>query len=153
MRAGMAEVSLVGDRLWLSGSVATVSAATAAAFARRTFAGFVDRQRTAAEVIAIEGLNGRFHVLLGFHLHEAEAARAARLPIFDHLRGAHCAMSGKELLQILGRHRPSQITNIHLLRHQNGPYTRETETTSISKQDRKKVRLMGHSSASEQIWL
>src|SRR5262245_73425 len=80
-----ATVSTTTAAVATAAAATAISAAATTARARRAFTGFVHRQRPPLEVVSVQGLDGRLHVLLGFHLHKAEAARAARLPILDHL--------------------------------------------------------------------
>ena len=54
-------------------STAAISPATTAG-PWRPFAGFIDRERSAAHVFAVEGLHRRIHSLFGFHFDESEAA-------------------------------------------------------------------------------
>jgi hypothetical protein len=67
-------------------SVAAAPATTTAAAAVCSRLRFVDGQSTAAEVFAVELFDGRRRAFRRRHFDEAEAARAARVTIFDHGR-------------------------------------------------------------------
>src|SRR5262249_13861481 len=51
--------------------------------------GLVDGQRPPVDLLAAEGGDGGLGLLVGAHLHEAEALGAARVAVHDHLRGHH----------------------------------------------------------------
>jgi len=77
-------------RLWVAALAVCLTATAAAAF--RLGPGFVDRQRSAAHVLAVEGGDGRLGFLIAAHLHKAEALGPAGIPVHDHLRRLHGAM-------------------------------------------------------------
>src|ERR687884_138745 len=68
------------SRLAVAAAAATATAAAAAVTAGP---GLVDRQVAAAELLAVELLDGGLALLARRHLDEAEAARAARVAILD----------------------------------------------------------------------
>src|SRR5262245_53742452 len=51
----------------------------------------IDGQGAAAHVLAVQGGGRGLRLLLRLHLHEAEALRAAGVPVHDHLRRLHRA--------------------------------------------------------------
>src|SRR5262249_8824629 len=69
----------------------TAAAATAAAAAARAFLCFVDLERPAVELAAVEGRDGRLGIGRARHLHESEPAGLAGLAIGDDLDLAHFA--------------------------------------------------------------
>src|SRR5690348_16640662 len=77
-------------------AITAASATAAAAGPGRALASFVDRQVTALEVIAIQGLHGLLGGLLAVHLDEAETSRTARLAVHDHFHRSHGAISGEQ---------------------------------------------------------
>jgi hypothetical protein len=83
---------------------AAPSAATAAETAapsRRLFASFVHGQGSAAEVFAVQGVDGGIGIRLTPHLHERKAARTARIPIRDDPHFSHLPSPlGKEGLEL-----------------------------------------------------
>src|SRR5262245_21199544 len=67
-------------------ATAAPAAAAAAPSALGARLGFVDRQRAAARVLAVQGRDRGLGLLLGLHLHEAKALGTAGVPVHDYLR-------------------------------------------------------------------
>jgi hypothetical protein len=84
-------------------TAAIAAASTAAATAAATFfarSGFVDGQRAAVVLAAVQAGNGRLSFGIVAHFHEAEAFAPARVPISDDLSALHGAEFGKHLIQV-----------------------------------------------------
>jgi hypothetical protein len=73
-------------------TAAPAAATIATATTPRAFAGFVDPQGAAAEVLAVECLNGLVGVSIA-HFDEAEAARATRVAVLRQGDIEHFAVS------------------------------------------------------------
>src|ERR687883_22770 len=86
-------------------TAAAVAAAAAAATAAAVFAGLrlVDGQRAPADFPAVELRDGGLTLLLGRHLDEAEAARAARVAVFDDRRRLDRTGLREQFLQVAAR--------------------------------------------------
>src|SRR5262245_7678308 len=73
-------------------AVATSAATAPAAAALGLGPGLVDGQGAAADLLAVERLDGGLGFLVGLHLHEAEALGAAGVPVHDDLGRLHRAV-------------------------------------------------------------
>src|SRR5262245_51266464 len=84
-------------------TVATVSAATAAAARNTLFArtGNVDRQGTAVELGPVQGFDGLLSLFRRAHGDEPEAAGAARHAVHHQVGLQHRAVGGKRVLEIV----------------------------------------------------
>src|SRR5262249_5306217 len=91
---------------------AASSTATAAATALGARLGLVDGQGAAAGVLAVQGGDGGLGLLLGLHLHEAEALRTAGVAVHDDLRRLHRAVGRKQLLQVTAGHSIAQVADV-----------------------------------------
>src|SRR5262249_27414518 len=80
-----------------SAAVPPAAAAAAAILARL---GLVDGELAAVHLLAAQGGDGGLGLLVGAHLHEAEALGAVRVPVHDHLRRLHGAEGREHLLQV-----------------------------------------------------
>lgn len=113
----------------ISATAATTTATTApsaavtaaSAGARGPFTRFVDRNGTAIDFGAIEGLNRPLAGIIGFHFHEPKTARAARFAVRNHFGRANASMRAEQRLQRGRRRRPGEITDVNLLRHHKSP--------------------------------
>src|SRR5262245_55277282 len=76
----------------------TAAAATAAAFGLRP--GLVHRQGAALDFGAVERSNGGLRLGVRAHLDEAEAFRATRVAVHDHLRRGDRPMRLEQTLQV-----------------------------------------------------
>src|SRR5271170_5465607 len=97
---------------------ATAATATCAAAARLRF---VDANRTALDVAAVQFLDCAFGRLIGRHLDETESPRAIGGAVDDDLRAVHLSCFRKYVEQILVSHSPSQIPNIQSAAHYPSP--------------------------------
>src|ERR1051326_1730217 len=95
------------------------AAATAAAVPLRS--GFLYCQRTPVHICAIQGLDGGRCLAVVAHLDEAEATRAAGVPIHHDFRSFHGAMCRKDLLQFRIGHVVGQIAYVQTLAHAGPP--------------------------------
>ena len=77
----------------------------------------VERERPPVHFLAVESVDSRLSLMSVVHLDEAEAFRAASVPVHDNLRRLHGAMLAKHLLQALVGHAVGQIAYIQLLAH------------------------------------
>src|SRR5205814_2122712 len=93
---------------------------TAAALLTRT--GLVDRQRTPAEGRVVEAIDRSLRFLVVVHDDEAEAARAARLSVRDHLRLAHRPVLPEQSQQVVGGGVPHEVAAVNVLRHREKPF-------------------------------
>jgi hypothetical protein len=93
----------------------TTTAATAAAFFAR--AGFVDGQGAAAELLAVEGVDGCFGFAVGAHFDESKAFAAAGFAIVHHLRRHDRSMLAEQLLELIVIDTVSQIPDVQTLTH------------------------------------
>jgi hypothetical protein len=99
-------------------ATATESAATTtAAFALFHRARFVHGQGAAIDFLAMEFGDRRLGFLGGAHFDEAEATRASRHAIIDHLDPRDVARLGKEIGQVVFRHAKGQIAHIQFYAH------------------------------------
>src|SRR5262249_17987158 len=90
----------------------TASPAAAAALGR---ASLVDRQRTATERLAVQGVDGRLRLGVVVHLDEAEAARAAGFAIGDDLGPSDRPVLLEQRQQVVGRGVPRQVADVDVL--------------------------------------
>src|SRR5262249_42651751 len=70
-------------------AAAKPTAAAAATASLGAGLGFVYLQSAAIHVLAVQGRDGGLGLLVGLHLHKAEALGASGIPIHDDLRGLH----------------------------------------------------------------
>src|SRR5436309_6520827 len=103
---------------------AVAFAATAATTASSRFlrAGFVDRQRTTAQLGTIQGRDRGLGLLERGHLDKAEASRLPRELVRDHARRFYSAMHGEQFIQLLLGRRIRQPTHINLRTHRGPPW-------------------------------
>jgi uncharacterized MAPEG superfamily protein len=94
-------------------TAAEAATATAAAAATFTLLRLVHLERTAAKVLAVQGLHGALRVGLR-HLNEAKATRLARVAVIDQGNRIHGAMSSKQLANGILRRGKGQIAHIQL---------------------------------------
>src|SRR5436190_1379875 len=96
-------------------AVAAASATASAAAARpTTLFGFTHRNASALELLSVHRV-ARSHCLAVVGKgHEAEPARAARLPVLHHHRFDHLAEASERVPQTLVVHRPWKATDEHL---------------------------------------
>src|SRR5215210_1516849 len=95
-------------------TTAAAPAATAALFLRT---GFIDRQRPALHLAAIESGDGFLRLLVIAHLHETEPLGTAGVALDDHLSGLHAAVRCKEVLQVAVANAVRKVSDIQLLAH------------------------------------
>src|SRR5580658_5176847 len=103
-------------------TVATTAAATAEAAATTTaalFAGtsFVYRQGPAADLLAVQRLDGVLSFLVGAHFDEAEAFGSARVAVHDHLSGLHRPVPCEHLLERAVGYIVAEVSDVQLLTH------------------------------------
>ena len=82
---------------------AAVTPATATTRTRTIFTrtGFIDRQRAAIEVFAVQSLNRRLGAFFGFHGDKREAARASAEFVLDEIHFDDRAMCGEKVLKLV----------------------------------------------------
>jgi hypothetical protein len=97
-------------------SPAAVAAAPAAA-AVLAGLGLVDGQVAALELLAGQGRDRRLGLLVGAHLHEAEAAGPAGVAVHHDLGGLHPAVLGEQLVQVAVGHAEGEVADVQLLAH------------------------------------
>ena len=100
-------------------TASTVATTTAAAWPSLTRLGFVDGQGPSAKLCAIHGVDCFFRTVR--HLDEAEATRAAGLPVHNDLRFDHGAEWRESRLQVFVRGRERQVPDIQILAHRHPP--------------------------------
>src|SRR5580698_6190290 len=100
-------------------AVASATTAAAATWARAAFASFVDRDRPAVNLLAVQSLDGLVAGIVGLHLHETKAARTAGIAVGNDFSRAHRSMGAEQTLQSGRSRRPREITDVDLLRHHN----------------------------------
>src|SRR5438128_10139732 len=112
-----------GGRRSLVTAAATTATAVAAAAAAATAAAFglgpglVNGQGAAAFLLAVQGRDGGLGLLVGLHLHEAEALGAARVAVSDDLRRLHGAVRLEHLGEVGVGHPVAQVADVQLLTH------------------------------------
>jgi hypothetical protein len=94
---------------------ATATIATPAAIS--SGASFVDRQIAAVEILAVELLDRRGRFFRGRHLDEAEASRATRHTILDHLGRFNIASLGEVVAQIVAGRLEREISHVKFCSH------------------------------------
>jgi len=92
-----------------SATATTAAAATRAVFARL---GFIDGQRAAVVLLAIEARNRGLRLFVGAHLHESKALTAARVAVRNDFRRLHASVRREQLFQIRARCVVAQITYV-----------------------------------------
>src|SRR5579862_9011178 len=103
---------------------ATMTAAATTATATAAFGfgpGFIDGQRPAATVLAVQGGNRSLGLLIGFHLDEAETFGTAGVAIDDDLSRFHRAVGFEHFAEVCVRHPVTQVSDIKLLAHYQTP--------------------------------
>jgi hypothetical protein len=79
----------------------TATAATAAtASAGSPLTGFVDRQGTTVDLVAVQGRDRSLQALVGLHLDKTKTTRTSGLTIGDHFSSPHGTVGGKHRLKI-----------------------------------------------------
>src|SRR5688572_2519824 len=81
-------------------AAAAEAAPAAAAAAVLAGPGLVDGQGPAVGLLAVEGGDGRLRLLVGLHLHEAEALGAAGVAVHDDLGRLHRAVGLEQLREV-----------------------------------------------------
>src|SRR5687768_11248323 len=102
----------------------TVAAATAAATTAATILaglGFVDRQRPAAVLLAVQRRDRGLRLVVATHFHEPEALRAPGHAVADHFGALHRAVLREQLFQVRARDVVAQVTHVQLLAHWIAP--------------------------------
>src|SRR5262249_24519658 len=96
-------------------AAAVAAPSTGATAARPLFAGLglVDGQGPAADILAVEGGDGLLAPLA--HLHEAEAPRAAGVPVADDLGAGDRAVRREQLAQVVGGGLEGQVADVDVL--------------------------------------
>ena len=94
-------------------AIAAISTTSTAAFDFRTR--FVHVQGASTNLSAIECRDGFLSVLRARHLHEAEAARAPRVPIRHDADPVHLSIGGKKLAQFILRGIEVEVANENVL--------------------------------------
>jgi len=97
-------------------SIATAATATATATTPAIFArtGFIDRYRSAGDLLHVQTVDGLLAGLVVVHFHEAESARAAGVSILDDIDGFHVAVLGEGLLNVRFGRVEAKVTNINV---------------------------------------
>jgi hypothetical protein len=95
-------------------AVTATAAATAATTAAETFlrSRFVDRQRAAAELLAVERIDGCFGFAVGRHFNKAKPFALAGLAIADDLGRGDLAVLAEHFLQLRTIDTVGQITDV-----------------------------------------
>ena len=88
----------------------------------------IEPRRAALQVLPVERINGLLRFAVVLHLDEAKTARAAGLPVRDHLGPPHRAVCLEQGRQFLIGNLPGQIAHIDILRH-NQPFEPESPST------------------------
>jgi hypothetical protein len=91
--------------------------------------GFVHRQITSIEFLAIKLRDGSLPFFFCSHFNKAKAPGTSGFTVFNDRRGFYRPRLGKQLVQILAGSLESEITNIEFHRHVNAPlpYLQECE--------------------------
>src|SRR5207248_1865600 len=100
------------------------TAAAAAAVAARL--GFVHANRASLDISSVQLLDRRIRRFIGRHLDKSEAARPVRGAIDYDLRALDLTRFRENVLQILIRHRPSQIPYVQSSAHYLLPARRKS---------------------------
>jgi hypothetical protein len=100
---------------------ATAATATTAATTIFPWASFIDRQRTATVLLAIEPLDGRLRLFVTTHFDEAEPFATAAFAILNYLGTFDSAIAGKQLLQFRAIDTIAQIPDVQLLPQDQSP--------------------------------
>src|SRR5205823_5203852 len=101
-------------------AAAAEAAAAAAGPAPAAFglgARLVDGEGAAAGVLAVQGGDGGLGLLVGLHLHEAEALGAAGVPVHDDLGRLHGAVRLEHLGEVPVGHPVTQVADVQFLTH------------------------------------
>src|SRR5205085_10765812 len=100
-------------------TTAAAAAKPAASASRPVFArlGFVDGQRAAVVVLAVERRDGRLSLLIGAHFHETESLAASGHAVADDFSALHGSVRAKQLLEFGAINVVAQIPHIQLLAH------------------------------------
>jgi hypothetical protein len=82
-------------------AAATATAAAAAATsAGSPLTGFVDRQGTTVDLVAVQGRDRGLQALVGLHFDKTKTTRTSGLTIGDHFSSPHGTVGGKHRLKI-----------------------------------------------------
>src|SRR5207244_6037653 len=100
-----------------SATVATPAIPAAPRSAPRAVLGGIHSQRASAELVSIEFLDRLLGVVIGFELHECEAARPAALAIRGKKHFLVCADLREKILNLVVSSFAVEIPNKDLLRH------------------------------------
>src|SRR5207237_199721 len=100
-----------------AGTAPTTARPAAAAAAIGLGPRLVDRQCPPTRVLPVEGGDGGLCFGVTAHLDEAEALRAARVAVHDHLCRLYRAVRLEELHQVAVGHRIIQVADIQFLTH------------------------------------
>jgi type IV secretory pathway TrbL component len=106
--AATATAAAVATTTAATAATATVAAATATATAAATAAtsagspltGFIDRQWTTVDLVAVQGRDRGLQALVGLHLDKTKTTRTSGLTIGDHFSSPHGTVWGKHRLKI-----------------------------------------------------
>jgi hypothetical protein len=96
-------------------TVATTAAAAGGAFFTGT--GFIDREVTAVNVLAIQSLDRGFRRFLGFHGDKAEAAGAAAEFVHDQIHAGHGTVGGEKILKLVLSGVVGQVSDVQFRTH------------------------------------
>src|SRR5579859_7967323 len=97
-------------------AIPAAATATTAAFCFR--AGFIDRQRSAAGFLSVEGRNGAFPFFVVRHFNECETLGSARIPIGYDTGAVYCSVGFKHGSNGFIRRPKIEISNKNVL-HQS----------------------------------
>src|SRR5688572_20414950 len=110
--AAVAAAAVAAAATAAAAAVAAATAAAAAITAVFARAGFVDSQTATVDFLPVKLRDGSLAILLGRHLDEPEAARAARLAILNHRSRLDRARLCEQLLQIFTRRLEREIADV-----------------------------------------
>src|SRR5438876_7845050 len=100
-----------------AGATTAVAAPAAARTALLLGLGFVDGQGPALVIEVVQFLDGLLRLRVVLHFDEAEAARASRLAVGDHLSAAYLAVLAEQFQQNTVDRIPHEIADIDYVRH------------------------------------
>jgi uncharacterized cupredoxin-like copper-binding protein len=84
----------------VAAATATAAAAAAATSAGSPLTGFVDRQGTTVDLVAVQGRDRGLQALVGLHFDKTKTTRTSGLTIGDHFSSPHGTVGGKHRLKI-----------------------------------------------------
>jgi hypothetical protein len=96
-------------------TVATPAATTESTGTRFARAGFVYRERSAAQFGAVQGRHRFIRVPIHRHFHKRETASLACIPVLHNLYTIHLAICGKSRIQILLGRLERNVPDINIL--------------------------------------